>query len=324
MPDVMESQGPATKDAPKAPGKAPGQAMVINGVRVDDTFAEAFPMRGTAIQVTADTERWALEAARSFTGFATSVIACGCEGGIDRMLAADETRDGRPGVRILLFAMDTKGLAKQLGTRLGQCILTSPTSACYADLESETQIDLGNAIRYFADGWQISKKFGDRHFWRMPVMEGEFVCEAKTGVSKEGVGGGNLLFMARTRAQALAAAEAAVEAMHKVPDVIMPFPGGIVRSGSKVGSKYGAPASTNEAYCPTLKGVVETALDPEIGSVLEIVIDGLTERAVSDAMRVGLKAALDLGPEEGALRIGAGNYGGDLGPHHFHLKDLAP
>jgi len=299
--------------------------MNINGVAIDDSFAEAFPMRATAIQVTADSEKWALEAARSFTGFATSVIACGCEAGIDRVLTPQETRDGRPGVRILIFAMDTKGLAKQLGTRLGQCILTSPTSACYADLEGETQIDLGSAIRYFADGWQISKKFGDKHFWRMPVMEGEFVCEAKTGVTKEGVGGGNLLFMARGSAQALAVAEAAVAAMRAVPDVIMPFPGGIVRSGSKVGGKYkGMMASTNEAYCPTLKGVVPSALGPEIGSVLEIVIDGLSAKAVADAMRAGLKAAIDLGPEEGALRIGAGNYGGDLGPHHFHLKDLVP
>lgn len=299
--------------------------MIVNGVAIDDSFAEAFPMHGTAIQVTAVNETWAMEAARSFTGFATSVIACGCEAGIDRALTPAETRDGRPGVRILLFAMDRTSLATQLATRLGQCVLTSPSSACYADLAGETTIDLGSAIRWFADGWQISKKFGTRHFWRLPVMEGEFVCEAKTGVTREGVGGGNLLFMARTGPQALAAAEAAVAAMRTVPDVIMPFPGGIVRSGSKIGGKYkGMIASTNEAYCPTLKGVTPSALGPEIGSVLEIVIDGLSAEAVADAMRAGLKAAVDLGPEEGALRIGAGNYGGNLGPHHFHLKDLVP
>ncbi|MCP3053622.1 formylmethanofuran--tetrahydromethanopterin N-formyltransferase [Aurantimonas marianensis] len=304
---------------------APHGTMTINGVAIDDSFAEAFPMRGTAIQVTADSEKWALEAARSFTGFATSVIACGCEAGIDRVLTPRETRDGRPGVRILIFAMDTKSLAAQLGTRLGQCILTSPSSACYADLASDTMIDLGSAIRYFADGWQISKKFGTRHYWRIPVMEGEFVCEAKTGVTKEGVGGGNLLFMAAGSRQALAAAGAAVAAMRDVPDVIMPFPGGIVRSGSKIGGKYkGMMASTNEAYCPTLKGVTRSALGPEIGSVLETVIDGLSAKAVADAMRAGLKAVIDLGPEEGALRIGVGNFGGGLGPHHFHLKDLVP
>ncbi|MCE7028168.1 formylmethanofuran--tetrahydromethanopterin N-formyltransferase [Jiella avicenniae] len=298
---------------------------VINGVAVDDGFAEAFPMAGTALQITAVNEKWALEAARSMTGFATSVIACGCEGGIDGVLSPEETRDGRPGVRVLFFSFDAGGLEKQVTTRLGQCVLTSPTSACYADLDGEQKIDLGSAIRYFADGWQISKKFEGRHFWRMPVMEGEFLCEAQTGVTTEGVGGGNLLLMARTTAQALAASEAAIAAMRKVPDVIMPFPGGIVRSGSKVGGKYkGMMASTNDAYCPTLKGVTKTELTPEIGSVLEIVIDGLSARAVADAMRVGIKAVTELGPEEGALRIGAGNYGGNLGPHHFHLKDLLP
>lgn len=299
--------------------------MVVNGVSIDDGFAEAFPMAGTAIQITAINEKWALEAARSMTGFATSVIACGCEGGIDKVLSPAETRDGRPGVRVLFFSFDAGGLEKQVTTRLGQCILTSPTSACYADLDSETKIDLGSAIRYFADGWQISKKFEGMHFWRMPVMEGEFLCEAQTGVTTDGVGGGNLLLMARTTAQALAASEAAIAAMRNVPDVIMPFPGGIVRSGSKVGGKYkGMMASTNDAYCPTLKGVTKSELGPDIGSVLEIVIDGLSARAVADAMRVGIKAVTDLGPEEGALRIGAGNYGGNLGPHHFHLKDLLP
>ena len=149
-------------------------------------------------------------------------------------------------------------------------------------------------------------------------------AKATTGLTKNAVGGGNLLIMGRNARSALAAAEAAVKAIHAVPDVIMPFPGGIVRSGSKVGSKYKASASTNEAYCPTLRGAVKSALDPEIASVLEIVIDGLSYSAVAAAMRAGLAAVVKLGPKRGALRIGAGNYGGKLGPHHFHLKDLLP
>ncbi|BDA86304.1 formylmethanofuran--tetrahydromethanopterin formyltransferase [Aureimonas sp. SA4125] len=300
-------------------------ALTRNGVVIDDTFAEAFPMSGTGIVVTAVNERWVLEAARSMTGFATSVIACGVEAGIDKMLSPEETPDGRPGARILIFGMDGEGLKKQLATRLGQCILTAPSSACFAGLEGESKIDLGNAIRYFADGWQISKKFAGKHYWRMPVMEGEFLCEAKTGMTGKGVGGGNLLFLAENAAKALAAAEAAVDAVHAVEGAIMPFPGGVVRSGSKVGGKYkGMMASTNNAYCPTLKGVSPTQLTPEVGSVLEIVIDGLTSDIVAEAMRVGLKAVVDLGPERGALRVSAGNYGGQLGPHHYHLKDLAP
>jgi formylmethanofuran--tetrahydromethanopterin N-formyltransferase len=134
-----------------------------------------------------------------------------------------------------------------------------------------------------------------------------------------------LLIMGKSAAATLQATEAAVKAIRGVPDVIMPFPGGIARSGSKVGSKYkGASASTNDAYCPTLKGAVDSALGPEIASVLEIVIDGLTSEAVAEAMRAGLAAIIEMGAERGALRVGAGNYGGKLGRHHYHLKDLLP
>jgi formylmethanofuran--tetrahydromethanopterin N-formyltransferase len=298
--------------------------MIVRGIRIDNSFAEAFTMRATAVVITADNVRWARQAAATMTGFATSVIGCGCEAGIDTELSPRVTPDGRPGVRALLFAVSTAELQKQLQNRVGQCVLTTPGSACYGGLAGEETLKLGSALRFFGDGWQISKRFAGKHYWRVPVMDGEFVCEATTGLTKNAVGGGNLLIMGCGAETTLAAAEAAVKAISAVPDVITPFPGGIVRSGSKVGSKYKAGASTNEAYCPTLRGAVNTALDREIGSVLEIVIDGLTSTAVAAAMRAGLAAIVKLGPKRGALRIGAGNYGGKLGPHHFHLRDLLP
>jgi formylmethanofuran--tetrahydromethanopterin N-formyltransferase len=298
--------------------------MIVRGIRVDNSFAEAFTMRATAVVITADSVRWARQAAATMTGFATSVIGCGCEAGIDTEVSPRQTPDGRPGVRALLFAVSTGELQKQLQNRVGQCVLTTPGSACYGGLAGEETLKLGSALRFFGDGWQISKRFAGKQYWRVPVMDGEFVCEATTGLTKNAVGGGNLLIMGRSAETTLAAAEAAVKAISAVPDVITPFPGGIVRSGSKVGSKYKAGASTNEAYCPTLRGAVNTALDREIGSVLEIVIDGLTSTAVAAAMRAGLAAIVKLGPKRGALRIGAGNYGGKLGPHHFHLRDLLP
>jgi formylmethanofuran--tetrahydromethanopterin N-formyltransferase len=299
--------------------------LTIKGIRIDDTFAEAFGMRATAVIITADSARWARQAAQTMTGFATSVIGCGCEAGIDCELTAKQTPDGRPGVRVLLFAISTSELQKQLQARVAQCVLTSPGSACYAGMEGEETLKLGNALRYFGDGWQISKRFGAKHFWRIPVMDGEFVCEATTGMTKQAVGGGNLLIIGRTSKTTRAAAEAAVDAIGKVPNVIAPFPGGIVRSGSKVGSKYkGVAASTNDAFCPTLRGAVKSALDPDAGSVLEIVIDGLTAEAVAAAMRAGLAAVLKLGPKRGAARVCAGNYGGRLGPHHYHLRELVP
>lgn len=296
--------------------------MILNGVEIRDTFAEAFPMVGTRLIVTADTPEWALIAGRTTTGFATSVIGCGCEAGIERMLAPEETPDGRPGVALLFFAMDFKQLKKVVPLRLGQCVLTCPTTACYAGIETGKRVPLAKTIRYFADGHQISKKIGDKRFWRLPVMEGEFVCDEDTG-SVEGVGGGNFLILARSRGQALKAAEAAVAAMGKVEGIILPFPGGVVRSGSKVGSKYkGLFASTNDAYCPTLRGTVPSHLPAEVGSVLEIVIDGVSFAAVAEATKVGISAVCALGSEGGVVAIDAGNYGGTLGPFHFKLREI--
>jgi formylmethanofuran--tetrahydromethanopterin N-formyltransferase len=299
-------------------------ALKANGVRIDDTFAEAFGMLATAILITAPNIKWAMQAATTMTGFATSVIGCGTEAAIDRRISAAKTPDGRPGVRVLLFAVSKETLQTQLTTRIGQCVLTCPGTACYADLAGEP-LKMGALLRYFGDGWQISKRLAGRRYWRIPVMEGEFLCEATTGMTKEAVGGGNLLIMGRDFDRALAASMAAVRAIEKVPDAIMPFPGGIVRSGSKVGSQYKVLiASTNDAYCPTLRGAVPTALDADIGSVLEIVIDGLTDDAVRQAMRAGLTAIVKLGAKQGATRVGAGNYGGKLGKFHYRLKDLLP
>jgi formylmethanofuran--tetrahydromethanopterin N-formyltransferase len=296
--------------------------MIINGVTIDNTFAEAFPMKATRAIITAQNEKWAMISAQAMTGFATSVIACGCEAGIERVLSPDETPDGRPGVSIMIFAMGGKGLAKQLETRAGQCVLTSPTSALFAGIEGGKPIPLGKNLRYFGDGFQIAKKIGGKRYWRIPVMDGEFLTEATTGMV-EAVGGGNFLVLAESQPQALAACEAAITEMRKMPNVIMPFPGGVVRSGSKVGSKYPAlGASSNDAFCPTLKGVTQSELSPEIESVMEIVIDGLSKEDIDKAMRVGIQAACELGAANGVKRISAGNYGGKLGPFHFHLQEI--
>jgi len=296
--------------------------MIINGVTIDETFAEAFPMKATRLIITAHDAKWAMISAQAFTGFATSVIACGCEAGIERELDGSETPDGRPGVAVLIFAMGGKGLAKQVETRAGQCVLTSPTSALFSGLDGEKDMPLGQNLRYFGDGFQISKMIDGKRYWRIPVMDGEFLTQEKTGVTAA-VGGGNFLVLAESQGQALAACEAAIEEMRKIPNVIMPFPGGVVRSGSKVGSKYKAlNASTNDAFCPTLKGQTKSELPPECESVMEIVIDGLTKEDIDKAMKVGIQAVCNLGAAQGIRRISAGNYGGKLGPFHFHLQEI--
>lgn len=296
--------------------------MMINGVQIDDTFAEAFNMRGTRVIITAQNHKWAYNAAHAMTGFATSVIGCGVEAGIERELSPDETPDGRPGVAVLMFAMGSAVLMKQLENRMGQTILTCPTAAAFSGIEGNERINLGKNLRFFGDGFQISKQFGGKRFWRVPVMDGEFITEETTGMVRA-VGGGNFLVLATSQPQALAACEAAIEAMSKIPNVIMPFPGGVVRSGSKVGSKYKALfASTNDAFCPTLKGLTNTQLSDDIESVMEIVIDGLTEADIRKATYVGIEAACKLGAENGIKRISAGNYGGKLGQFQFHLRDI--
>lgn len=298
-------------------------AWARNGVVIDDGFAEAFPMKATRVLITAHTPQWARHAAVAATGLATSVIACGCEAGIERDLAPHETPDGRPGCSVLLFAMSGKELARQIERRVGQCVLTCPTTAAFAGLAEGEPVALGKNLRFFGDGWQTSKVIAGRRYWRIPVMDGEFVVQEETTVVKA-VGGGNLLLLARDTEAALAAAEAAVAAMRAVPNVVMPFPGGVVRSGSKVGSKYaGLGASTNDAFCPGLRGLVpHSEITPDTRCVLEVVIDGLAEADVAAAMRAGLQAGIALGAAGGLLRISAGNYGGKLGPYHFHLRRL--
>ena len=299
--------------------------QIINGVQIDETFAEAFPMKATRLVVTAHNPVWAMHAAQSATGFATSVIGCGCEAGIERLLSAADTPDGRPGVSILMFAMSGKELAKQVERRVGQCVLTCPTTAVFAGLAEGEAIALGKNLRFFGDGWQTSKVIGGTRYWRVPTMDGEFVAQETTAVIK-GVGGGNLLLLGTDVDVALAGAEAAVAAMRRVSNVIMPFPGGVVRSGSKVGSKYPAlMASTNDAFCPSLVDLAaRSELTADIRCVMEIVIDGLADVDVANAMRAGIAAVTARGAQAGVVRISAGNYGGKLGPFHFHLHQLVP
>lgn len=294
--------------------------MQIHGVAIEDTFAEAFGMRAARVIITARDLRWATEAARKMTGFATSVIACKVEAGIEREVPPSETPDGRPGVSVLLFTMDSDSLAKRLVERIGQTVLTCVTTACFDGLPNASErMPVGRSLRVFGDGFQGSKVIAGERYWRIPVMEGEFLVQESFGRVK-GVGGGNFLILAESEAAALEAAEASVDAMRGMPGVVLPFPGGIVRSGSKVGSKRYANmvATTNDAFAPTLRAVTASSLPNEANAALEIVLDGVDAPSIAAAMRAGIHAAC----RAGVHRITAGNYGGKLGPHHFHLRQI--
>ncbi len=293
--------------------------MLLGSTLIDDTFAEAFGMRFCRLIVTAADAYWLDAALREFCGYSASVIACDAEIGIERRLSRDETPDGRIGASVLVFGFSTDALAKTIPNRTGQCLMTCPSTSVFNGLpDSETKIPLGKHIRFFGDGHQKSKKLGKRRYWRIPVMDGEFVIDDVLGVER-GVAGGNIILQATDQLLALAAARRAAEAVAVFPGVIAPFPGGVARSGSKVGSRYkGLKASTADAYCPTLRGRVECKLHADANCAYEIVVDGESETAVGQAMAVAIRAAAG----EGVVAITAGNYGGKLGKFHFYLRKL--
>ncbi len=313
--------------------------MKIGPTEIEDTFAEAFTMRYTKIIITAMNQRWLETAVAEFCGYGTSVIGCDAEVGLESWIDESKTIDGRPGASVMLFGFSKDAVQKAAFNRVGQCLMTCPTTAVFNGLtvveaeppagaaEKDTakkedtaieQIPLGKHLRFFGDGFQKSKIIGEDRFWRIPVMDGEFIVEDSIGVTK-GVAGGNFLILSTDQTTGLTAAEKAIDEIAKLSNVITPFPGGVVRSGSKVGSRYPTlRASTSHTFCPTLRGRVESKLPESVGCVYEIVIDGTNFDSVAEATRVGIKAAAG----EGVISISAGNYGGKLGKHHFYLTEL--
>ena len=293
--------------------------MLIGNTQISDTFAEAFRLRFTRIVVTAHDEHWLDAAVRAACGYGTSVIGCDAEIGVERPLDRRETPDGRVGAALLAFGFAAEAVGNAVANRTAQCLLTCPTASVFDGLPTaEERGPLGRHIRFFGDGFEKSKVVDGRRFWRVPVMDGEFLVEESIGIEK-GVGGGNFILQGTNLDETLAAARRAVAAIAALPGVITPFPGGVVRSGSKVGSRYeGLRASTNDAFCPGLAGRVATELVPGAACGLEIVIDGIDEPTVAAAMAAGIRAAA----APGIVGISAGNYGGKLGKFHFHLHQV--
>lgn len=289
---------------------------------IEDTFAEMFPLWAGRILITADTEKWALTAARTATGFAASIIMSPAEAGVEGIVPPDKTPDGRKGALIQIYHARRRELKTQMSLRLGQCVMTCPTTAAFDALpKAKRRLKVGRSLRLFGDGFQKKDVVAGRKVWRIPVMEGEFTVEDSFGVMKA-VAGGNFLILAESRKAGLEAAEGAVNAIFQsTRGVILPFPGGVCRSGSKSGSmKYKLKASTNHPFCPELKNIVPDSQIPEnVNSVYEIVINGLNSKVVEKAMAEGMKATVKT---PGVVKISAGNYGGRLGPFRAYLKEV--
>jgi formylmethanofuran--tetrahydromethanopterin N-formyltransferase len=294
--------------------------MHIGPTQIIDTYAEAFGARYARLIITAADDYWLDAALASITGYGTSVLGCDAEAGIERRLAAATSPDGRPAASVLLFAFTTETVTQAAQHRTAQCILTCPSTACYNGLpDTGESFSLGKYLRYFGDGFEKREACGkDRQVWSVPVMDGEFIIEATAGVAK-GIAGGNIILQGASQKLALDAARRAAAAIAPLPGVITPFPGGVCRSGSKVGSKYKALlASTADSYCPTLRGQTKSELVAGAECAYEIVIDGSDLPSIAAALRAAIEAAAG----DGVLAIGAGNYGGRLGKHNFHLHEL--
>ncbi|MFW9773693.1 MAG: formylmethanofuran--tetrahydromethanopterin N-formyltransferase [Candidatus Heimdallarchaeota archaeon] len=301
--------------------------MQINGVEIVDTFCEAFTAVFTRILVTAKNEKWVKIAAQVATGYGTSTIHCDAEAGIDVFVPAEKTPDKRPGVVLMFFKTKKDQMDNVLLNRIGQCILTCPTTACFDALEGsvepekEFEIKTGYKLKFFGDKFE-EKVEGLYPFevWKIPVMDGEFIVQSNFKVGK-GIAGGNFLILTENQDSGLKAAEAAIDSINDIENVIAPFPGGIARSGSKVGSKYSfLNASTNDPLCPTLRTKIDNSqLDENDNCVYEVILDGATENSIKEAMRLGIMAAVKV---PGVNKITAGNYGGNLGKFNYQLHDI--
>ncbi len=293
--------------------------MQLNGVEIEDTFAEAFTSSYSRFIITAASEKWAKIATQEATGYATSLVGCSSEAGIERYISPEETPDRRPGYVVQVFAAKDKMKDELLG-RIGQCVLTAPTTAVFNYCDSEEKLDIGYKMRFFGDGYERVEKCYGGEVVAIPIMLGEFLIEKELGIGK-GIAGGNFLILADKQESALEAAEKAVEAISSIEGVITPFPGGVCASGSKVGSKKYKfmRATTNEQYCPTISSRVEETKVKGMGAVAEIVIDGISEKSVRKAMRAGIESAAKA---RGVEKITAANYGGTLGNVRIYLKEL--
>jgi formylmethanofuran--tetrahydromethanopterin N-formyltransferase len=302
--------------------------MKINNVIIEDTYAEAFPIYSAEVLITAATEYYAKICAQEATGFGTSIIGCPSESGIDRFVIGEETPDYRPGCVIMICHMKKDGLKEQIMERVGECVLTAPTTAMFNWIPFEKKEDpkleekLDVKLHFFGDGYESKTVVNGRNCWKIPIMGGDFICEEEFGY-KKGVAGGNFFIMGDSQAAALMGAQAAVDAISAVPGAMTPFAGGIVASGSKVGSnKYPKfmKATTNDKLCPTIKDRVPDSQVPDgVKAIFEIVIDGINPEAIAHAMRDGISSACTI---PGVVKISAGNYGGKLGPHKFYLHEL--
>ncbi len=282
-----------------------------------DTIPEGFGRVMARVLVTAKDAAWAHRAAEAACGFATSLTMCPAECGIDVEVKGQDTPDGRPGVVFMVVQRTLPLLEEQLVARISQCVLTTPTAACFNALESDEVLPIGSEVQHFGDKLSTKEELTGRTLWHIPLMGGDFIIEDTFGVAR---GESYKLWIMGSEMGALTAATAAAGTASNVEGVFLPFPGGICAAGSKVGSVHypSLKASTNHPYCPTVRDKVESRLPDGVEAVYELVITGLDRRRVEEAMSGAVEAAA----ANGAARISAGTFAKKMVARRPDLSDL--
>lgn len=293
---------------------------------IEDTFAEAFDGLFCRILITARDEKRLRRAAYGSTALPMVVVGR-TEGGVERWLSETETVDGRMGAIVQLwgaiydsqsFETSLGKFVKEVSYRIRQEILVEPTTCVFNALDSKRKFDAMHSVGHCGDGFEWEEEYFGRHVINIPLMMPGFRIERYLGYMI-GVSGGNLWFMCRDERSALEAGDKALKAIHNVEGVITPFD--VCSAGSKPETRFPEIGpTTNHPYCPTLKHKISDSEVPDdVNQIPEIVINGISLAAVRRAMEAGIYAAKDV---EGVLKVSAGNYGGKLGKHRIHLREL--
>jgi len=297
-------------------------------VEIEDTYAEAFDGLYFRILVTADDEETLRRAAEDATA-TPSIVIGRIEGGIERYVDESETPDGRLGAILQFWAALDKNkplnevvdkLYREFSYRIRQDILVKPFTAVF-DLCTDPigKIDAMERIGHCGDGYEWTERLYGREMIIIPIMVPDFKIERYLGYGR-GVTGGNFWYMCETKKAVLEAGREALKAIGKIEGVITPFD--ICSAGSKAETKFPhIGPTTNHPYCPSLKDRLgeESKVPEGVNYIPEIVINGVTLKAVKEAMKAGIEAVSKV---DGVVKVSAGNYGGKLGDYKIFLREL--
>ena len=297
---------------------------------IEDTYAEAFDGSYSRVIITADDEEMLKRAAEDATA-TPSIVIGRIEGGIERWLSEKEAPDGRNGALLQFWGgieegkpldESVKKFEVELSYRIRQDILVKPFTALFDALPNpDGKIDMMKRVGHCGDGFEWEEKLYGRNMIVVPIMVSDFLIERQLGYAK-GVMGANFWYMCKTKRAVMEAGRKALKAIHQIEGVITPFD--ICSAGSKPETKFPwIGLTTNHPYCPTLKEKLgkESKVPEGVNYIPEIVINGTSIDAVKEAMKVGIQSAGDV---NGVVKISAGNYGGKLGRHKIHLRELFP